>query len=78
MRFILFFFHDFIVLLQRLVLCRLVMIFCFCYLLAVFYMCVIDSDMQSIFDQTKITNQIMVFSMLNNLSFMNYYQIYWF
>ena len=37
-------------------------------------MCVIDSDMQSIFDQTKITNQIMVFSMLNNLSFMNYNQ----
>ena len=37
-------------------------------------MCVIDSDMQSIFDQTKITNRIMVFSMLNNLSFMNYNQ----
>ena len=37
-------------------------------------MCVIDSDMQSIFDQTKITNQIMVFSMLNNLSLMNYNQ----
>ena len=37
-------------------------------------MCVIDSDMQSIFHQTKITNQIMVFSMLNNLSFMNYNQ----
>ena len=37
-------------------------------------MCVIDSDMQSIFDQTNITNQIIVFGMLNNLSLMNYSQ----
>ena len=55
-------FHNFIILLQLLVLCRLVTMFVFHRLVITFYLCVGDLDDQNIFDQTDTTNQIVAIS----------------